>query len=380
MDIGEFTERVRVCREEAAGKLPLVRNEAQTRNTLIEPLLKVMGYDTTHPAEVMPEYTTDVGTKKGEKVDYALLQDGKPVILIEAKRYKAALAVSQESQLLRYYNVTDAYIGILTDGAIYKFFSSNPQVQHKRMAESPFFEFNLLDFDDAQVEVLHKFTRSEFSADKVLHLAREAKKKGEVRAFLEGELNGPSAEFVQFVVKGLHGKSGSRKTREQYAPLVKEALRQYIQDRAPSSSPPGVGTAQEPQSLPQPSGGGEISLAQAIADYRSGWSPPSALILPDGSPAKVSRWIGVLTETAQWLAREGKLDKRLPIGRDGSKRYIVNSEPKHRSGALFAKSHEVAGHGIFVQTNLRGVDLLRNTAFLLRHLGEQRPLRLRWDR
>ena len=48
-----------------------------------------MGYNVFDPTEVVPEFTTDYGTKKGEKVDYAIIQDGKPIILIEYKNIDA---------------------------------------------------------------------------------------------------------------------------------------------------------------------------------------------------------------------------------------------------------------------------------------------------
>lgn len=49
------------------------------------PLFQALGYDVFNPMEFVPEYTADVGIKKGEKVDYAILTDGEPTILVEAK-------------------------------------------------------------------------------------------------------------------------------------------------------------------------------------------------------------------------------------------------------------------------------------------------------
>ena len=47
--------------------------------------ISILGYDVFNPLEFCPEYTADVGIKKGEKVDYAILEDGKPNILIDVK-------------------------------------------------------------------------------------------------------------------------------------------------------------------------------------------------------------------------------------------------------------------------------------------------------
>lgn len=60
--------------------------EEATKTALIMPFLVLLGYDVFNPNEVIPEYVCDVAGKKGEKIDYVILHDGEPVILIEAKR------------------------------------------------------------------------------------------------------------------------------------------------------------------------------------------------------------------------------------------------------------------------------------------------------
>ncbi|MEM8835683.1 MAG: hypothetical protein AAGD00_07680 [Planctomycetota bacterium] len=81
----EFTEKL----TNIADKIPLVRDqlgtEEATKTALVLPFLQAMGYDVFNPNEVVPEFTADVGIKKGEKVDYALLREGRPMVLIECK-------------------------------------------------------------------------------------------------------------------------------------------------------------------------------------------------------------------------------------------------------------------------------------------------------
>jgi hypothetical protein len=63
-------------------------NEEATKTALVLPFLQsVLEYDIFDPDEVIPEFTTEVGTKKGEKVDYALKLSGEIQILIECKAY-----------------------------------------------------------------------------------------------------------------------------------------------------------------------------------------------------------------------------------------------------------------------------------------------------
>lgn len=96
--------------------------EEQTKMYLIAPFLNLMGYNVFNPDDVIAEFVADIGNKKGEKVDYALKINGEIEILIEAKAIKDPL-FTHDTQLKRYFNVTKAKIGILTNGIIYKFFT-----------------------------------------------------------------------------------------------------------------------------------------------------------------------------------------------------------------------------------------------------------------
>jgi len=95
-------------------KQQLLTEEA-TKNALIMPFIQLMGYDIFDPTEVVPEYVADIGLKKGEKVDYAIIKNGEPIIIIECKHWKENLSLHNE-QLLRYFNVCKAKLAILTNG------------------------------------------------------------------------------------------------------------------------------------------------------------------------------------------------------------------------------------------------------------------------
>ena len=100
-----------------------IQTEEATKNALIMPFISALGYNVFDPSEVVPEFTADVGIKKGEKVDYAIIRDNKPIMLIEAKWSGEELDVNKEGQLLRYFNATPAKIGILTNGHEYRFYT-----------------------------------------------------------------------------------------------------------------------------------------------------------------------------------------------------------------------------------------------------------------
>ena len=133
-DIKEFTKTI-------PDKLEHIDSEETSKIALITPFLRIMGYDTTNPAEVKAEYTADVGTKQGEKVDFAILEDGEPIIFIECKSATNDLSTDNISQLFRYFSITDIQIGILTNGVEYKFFTTGED--NNRMDEKPFLDINM---------------------------------------------------------------------------------------------------------------------------------------------------------------------------------------------------------------------------------------------
>lgn len=59
--------------------------EVRTRYALIDPILQALGWNLSDPSQVQIEYETKTDQPKPDRVDYALLSHGKPVILVEAK-------------------------------------------------------------------------------------------------------------------------------------------------------------------------------------------------------------------------------------------------------------------------------------------------------
>ena len=131
-----------------------IQTEEATKNAFIMPFIKVLGYDVFDPFEVMPEFIADIGIKKGEKVDYAILKEGQPSVLIECKHWGENLD-PHNSQLFRYFHTTAAKFGLLSNGIIYRFYTD--LVEPNKMDEKPFFEFNVTDIKDNQIEELKKF-------------------------------------------------------------------------------------------------------------------------------------------------------------------------------------------------------------------------------
>ena len=206
-----------------------LETEEAAKSSLVLPFIQMLGYEIFDPTEVLPEFTADIGTKKGEKVDYALIQDSKPAILIECKKYGSNLDDAEISQLLRYFTVTDARFGILTDGITYRFFSDLDQPNV--MDSKPFFEFNMLDFTDVQVADLKRFTKSAFAVRDIVDAARELKYTTEIKRILAEELAAPSKEFVRFFLGRVYQGRITPAARDQFGSLAKQAFAQFINDR-----------------------------------------------------------------------------------------------------------------------------------------------------
>jgi len=206
-----------------------IQTEEATKNAFIMPFIAALGYDVFNPLEVIPEFTADVGTKKGEKVDYAISKDDKAIMLFECKHCGANLHKDHAAQLHRYFHVTESRFGILTNGIIYRFYSDLDQPN--KMDAKPFFEFNMLDFEDHHVAELKKFTKSAFSVDDILTTASKLKYTREIKKVLRDELESPSEEFVRFFLSRIYDGPKRQQVIEEFTGIVKEARRQFINEQ-----------------------------------------------------------------------------------------------------------------------------------------------------
>ncbi len=177
----------------------------------------------------MPEFTADVGVKKGEKADYAILKDNKPIILFECKWCGADLDKVHASQLYRYFSVTEARFGVLTNGIIYRFYSDLDQPN--KMDSTPFIEFNMLDIKEQVVGELKRFSKSSFDLSTNLAAASELKYMGEIRRILEEQMIDPSEDFVKFFASQVYSGKLTQPVREQFTKITKNAFKQFITDK-----------------------------------------------------------------------------------------------------------------------------------------------------
>src|SRR5690606_29978066 len=166
----EFEDKLATLAAKLQQQKSAIQTEEATKTAFIMPFIQsVLGYDVFNPAEVVPEFTADVGTKKGEKVDYAICSSGTVNILVECKPSSAELNINHASQLFRYFSVTDARVAILTNGAVYQFYSDVDSPN--KMDQRPFYTFNMDAIRPGDVKTLEHFTKAGFDIERIVREA-----------------------------------------------------------------------------------------------------------------------------------------------------------------------------------------------------------------
>lgn len=222
-----FTEQIKLLSKRVIAMRASISTEEATKTSIIMPFFQILGYDIFNPTEFTPEFTADVGIKKGEKVDYAIMSEGHPVILIEAKSINEVL-LKHDSQLFRYFGTTTAKFGILTNGIIYRFFTDLEQPN--KMDTEPFFEFNLLELKDNQVQELFKFKKDSFDLANIFSNASDLKYLNKTKEYLNTLWTNPPEDFISHVTSHIYEGKKTRATLDKFEPIIKKSFKQFIND------------------------------------------------------------------------------------------------------------------------------------------------------
>lgn len=205
-----------------------IETEESTKHAFVLPFINLLGYDTFNPTEVVPEFTADIGLKKGEKVDYAIMQNDEPILIIECKNWKENLSV-HNSQLFRYFHVSKTRFALLTNGIQYQFFTDLDE--KNKMDQKPFFEFDITSLRDSAVNEIAKFHKSSFDVAKILDNASSLKFIKEIRKQIDAEILNPSPEFVRLFASKIYNGRLTEKVLEEFKELVQKAYGQLIGEK-----------------------------------------------------------------------------------------------------------------------------------------------------
>lgn len=223
----DFQDRLAALATKVSNQAAAIGTEEATKNAFVMPFISsILGYDVFDPLEVVPEFTADVGIKRGEKIDYAIMRDAEVQILIECKSSTGAPKVEHASQLFRYFATTNARIAALTNGVVWQFFTDLDAPN--RMDAKPFLVLDLLDIDETLIPEVQKLSKDSFDLESIISTAEELKYVGALKREIAGQFRDPSDEWIKFFAQRVYEGSYTARVREQFTALVTKASRQFL--------------------------------------------------------------------------------------------------------------------------------------------------------
>ena len=290
----EFEEAIEQISDKVSRLGQEISTEEATKNAFIMPFIgSVLGYDVFDPSEVIPEFTADVGVKKGEKVDYALVLDGQVQILIECKKIGTALSLENASQLYRYFACTKARIGALTNGRVWNFYMDLDEPN--KMDSKPFLVLDLLDIDKVVLPELQKLSKPSFDIESIASSAEELKYVSSIKRFIAEEFKTPSDDMVRLLAGKVYDGAFRQNVLEKFNPLVSKAMKQFLNDQVNDRLSTALGAgdakqvaddqapAEEAESEPTRDDG-IVTTDEEVAAYRI----IKAIVCSDVDPSRVT--------------------------------------------------------------------------------------------
>ena len=240
----------------------VMTNEAATKQVSISPFIEALGYDLNNLFEVSPEYIADPSNKGNERVDFAILRDKNPILLIEAKSSNAVLSRKHWRQLHDYFNATSVHYGILTNGLEYRLYTDS--VKANIMDEKPIVVIDLVNLDAEKVAVLEGFTKRGWDPENSV-------RKWLVRGLVTQELQQPSDTLVRYFAEQVQKRRATSADITAFRAIMQQCFAELTKQPLPLLPPP-----------PPPPNGNKVPV---IGKYR-GEIFEGILIIDAGNPKK----------------------------------------------------------------------------------------------
>ena len=285
-------------------------NEAQTRMSLIDPLLRALGWDTADPLLVRPEYV--VG---GRRADYALLNPQREVVVfLEAKNLGENLA-GHRSQVVAYASELGIRFPALTNGNDWEV------------------------YDNSQLVPIDQ------------------------RRILNLSITGTDAAkcALQFLLLW-RPNLASGQPIEASEPIM------GTEPQTPANSVSAQTSVVSESYSPDP---GWITLKDVNAEPSAGRIRPTSIRFPTGEERSIRIWLDFLTEVAEWLVREGALTAgKCPVpDKVYSDVYVINVQPKHPDDSAFARQRTLS-NGLFLYSWGGAETYVRRSILLLEYFSK----------
>ena len=223
-----FQERLHAHSEHIQRMSTLCTTEETTKQALILPLLDILGFSAYDPRKVKAEYQADFkGVKSGERVDYALFCDGKPVMFIEAKAYIEDLD-NHCPQLARYFNATpEVSVCAITNGKEWRFFTdlNNKNI----MDDDPFLTIDITTLNELDIAQLYQFRHDQFQPEALRSLAEESVYLSAFTEAITTSLKEADTDFIRYIAtRARVQRTLTQKFLESMQPLVKQAIQTAV--------------------------------------------------------------------------------------------------------------------------------------------------------
>jgi predicted transport protein len=173
--------------------------ETPTRTIIVDPLLEAMGWDVRDPDEVQLEYPT----VDGKSVDYALLLNRKPTLLVEAKPLDDPLNDVKGITQVVGYAANDGIVWcVLTNGVVWKVYRS---VEQCPAPDKLMFEISLDPHESEAMSVqqvarqLWRLSREEMAKGTLDAIGEQTFTDGKVRKALDGLMRDAPRALVKLV-------------------------------------------------------------------------------------------------------------------------------------------------------------------------------------
>jgi len=223
----DFIDKIKALGDRVDKLKSQIQTEEATKNAFIMPFIQILGYDVFNPLEVVPEFVTDYGVSNSEKVDYAILKDGQPIMIIECKWYGEKLE-KHYTQLHKYFHLTKVRFAVLTNGIEYNFYTDLDNTN--KMDEKPFVSFDITNIKEQVEKEIKKFHKSYFDIENIVNTASELKYSNAIRQILANEIKTPSETFTKFFVSQVYQGKATAKVLEQFTSIVHKSINNFIND------------------------------------------------------------------------------------------------------------------------------------------------------
>lgn len=357
----DLADRLQKMSARVEQRLKHLHTEEATKIGLVLPFIDdILGFDVHDPTEVVPEFVADHGTKRGEKVDFAVIREGQPIMLFECKHVGVPLEGESESQLYRYFAVTAASVGVLTDGVRYRFFSDIEE--RNKMDAQPFLEFNLLEPDEVDVGELKRFTKPLFDHAKIRKRARGLKYMRAILHAVAEEWTEPSDEFVRHFAQRVYSGIKTRAVIAELRPLTQQALRQFLNQRVRNRLRSALAEEEaEVTTGPTTEDSAPPAQDEDFGQPPSGPRRISGFILW-GQKKPVSTWKQMLISVAEacWKRNPAAFESRV-VGWRGTKWDVVGDDPEK-----IVSPSAIPGSQFFISTWVSSADAERRAREILK--------------